>query len=394
MTNTIDVNGITIDTLAEIVTALETAFKAIYGADIIIDSDSPDGQLINTFAQAIRDLREFEEAIYNSFDPDQAVGVNLDARVAINLIERRGGTYSTTDVSITTDRAVNLIGLDGAESPPTGIYTVQDGDGNEFYLVTSQAIGGAGTYSVAFRAAEAGAVLILQNTITSPVTILSGVTVINNPNLPTSTGIDQETDAALRLRRELSTAIASVGFYESMVSNLLNINAIEYALVLENRTSSTDADGIPGHSYWIIVSGGLDADIADVIYTYRSGASGMKGSESVNVTQVDGTLFEINFDRAVSENLYIQFDISDLVTGLPIDTATLAQQIEDNITYNIGETANKTDIEAYVKSVLPNVYVKDCEVSNDGITYADTLDPTTKQYRFVLDTSRITITNV
>lgn len=394
MTNSIDQNGITIDTLAEITTSLENSFKAIYGSDIILDSNSPDGQLINIFAQAIRDLREFEQNIFNSFDPDQAPGVNLDARVSINNLQRRGGTYSTTDVDVTTDRALNLIGLDGEETPPENIYTVKDDQENEFYLQVSQAIGSSGLYSLEFRAADSGAVLILQNTITTPVTVILGVTVLNNPDLLLVTGIDQETDAELRLRRDRATALNSIGFFESMESALVAINEVAYILVLENITNATDSDGIPAHSYWIIVSGGSDTDVANAIYTARSGGSGMKGSESVDVTQIDGTLFEINFDRPIEETLWIQFNISDIITGTAVDTDFLATQIVDNITYGIGATANKTDIEAFVKSIYPNVYVQDCEVSDDDITYADTLATATKQGRFILDAARIDITNV
>ncbi|MCK5611978.1 baseplate J/gp47 family protein [Candidatus Pacearchaeota archaeon] len=392
MTNTIDINGITIDTLAEIITTLEDAYKDIYGSDIIIDSNSPDGQLIGIFAQAIRDLREFEEAIFNSFDPDQATGVNLDARVSINNLTRRGGTYSTTDVSLITDRAVNLVGLDGEEVAPANIYTIQDDEGNLFYLQTSQTIGSSGTYVIEFRAAESGAVQIIPNTITTLVSIILGVLSVNNPSAPTITGIDQETDPKLRSRRENATALASVGFFESMESNLLALNDVEYILVLENKTNSVDADGIPAHGYWIVVSGGTDAEVANVIYTYRSGGSDMKGGESVSVTQIDGTLFTVNFDRAVEQDLYVQFEVTDVVTGTAVDAVFLAQQIVENVVYGISATANKTDIEALVKSVYPNAYVKDCQVSDDDITYVDTLEPTDKEYRFILSTDRITIT--
>lgn len=394
MTNTIDSNGITIDTLAEITESLEDSAKDIYGQDINLDQNSPDGQFINIVAQSIRDIREFEVAIFNSYDPDQAGGINLDARVAINLFQRRGGTYSTTDVEVTTDRAVNLIGLDGEESPPDNIYTLKDGDGNQFYLETSQTIVGAGTVAYTFRAAESGAVIILPNTITTPVTIILGVVSMNNPDDPDVTGIDQETDAQLRLRRNNITSLNSIGFFESMLSALSALNEVEDVKVLENRTNSVDGDGVAAHGYWIIVSGGTDEDIAQTIYTYRSGGSDMTGSESVDVTQIDGTLFEINFDRAISEDLYIDCEVQDVVTGTPVDTDFLKQEIVTNIVYGIGDTANKTDVEALIKSIYPNVYVKDCQVSDDDITYVDTLNTTTKQYKFALDISRITITNI
>jgi len=394
VTNVIDENGIQIDTLAEITTAIETSYKGIYGEDINVDPNSPDGQQINIYAQSGRDLREFAVAIYNSFDPDQAVGVNLDSRVSINLLQRRGGTFTITDVEVVTSQALNLIGLDGEETPPEGIYTIQDSEGNEFYLQTSQAIASASTFTVKFRAATAGEVQVQINTLTIPVSIILGVTSVNNPSSPDSVGIDQELDPTLSVRRQRSTAIVSIGFFESMFSALGNINDIEDQKVLENKTNVTDANGVPPHSYWIIVLGGTDQDVADVIYEKRSGGSGMRGVESVNVTQIDGTLFEVNFDRAINEDLYIKFSIEDIITGNPVDQDFIKTQIVEGINFKIGQIANKTDIECFIKDLLPNVYVKDLQVSNDDITYVDTLDPTTVQHKFVLDESRIDITQL
>jgi uncharacterized phage protein gp47/JayE len=261
-------------------------------------------------------------------------------------------------------------------------------------LKDSQTISAAGTGTYSFRAADSGSVTIIPNTITTPTTIVLGVTDIKNPDQPEITGIDQETDAQFRIRIKSAPALASVGFFNSMQSNLLNINDVEYVLVLENNTNSTDSNGVPAHSYWIIVSGGLEADIADVIYTYRSGGSGLKGAEDVEVEQIDGSVFHVYFDRAVEEDLYIQFEIEDIITGNSVDTDYLAQQIVENIKYNINQTANKTDIEYFVKSIYPNVYVKDCQVSNDDSTYTDTLATTAIKNRFILSTDRITISSV
>ena len=52
----IDQNGLTIDSLQEIITFLEDGYREIYGNDIILDSNTPDGQLINIQAQFYRDI--------------------------------------------------------------------------------------------------------------------------------------------------------------------------------------------------------------------------------------------------------------------------------------------------------------------------------------------------
>lgn len=395
MTNIVDQNGIQIDTLEEITESLETSYKEIYGNDINLDQNSPDGQTINIFAQSIRDLNEKMVDVFNSFDPDQASGKNLDARVSINLIERRGGTYTQTDVELVTDRALNLIGLDGQEIPSSdNTFTIKDSEGNLFYLLISQSIVGAGTYTFKFRAAVAGEVQVTTNTLTIADTVVTGVISTNNPSAPDFIGIDQETDANLRIRRQESVALNSVGFFDSMVSSLNDLNNVNESRVYENSTSATDADGIPPHSYWIIVNGGTDEEVATTIYNNRSGGSGLRGTESFLVTQIDGSSFEINFDRSINEDLYIKFEVQDIITGNPVDIDFLKSQIAENISYGIGATANKTDIECFVKTIDKNLYVKDCQVSNDDIVYTDTLETATKQHKFSISEDRIDIINV
>ena len=133
--DTLDRNGLTLKTLPEIVADLEAGVKLIYGDDVNVAPDTPDGQLLNILAQACIDIRELLQDVYASFDPDQAEGTVLDQRVAINGIRRNGGTFTVTPIDITVDRSVTLTGMDAAESEleiPIGVYTVKDDAGTQF----------------------------------------------------------------------------------------------------------------------------------------------------------------------------------------------------------------------------------------------------------------------
>ena len=110
MVNKVDTIGLTVDSLAESITSLTEDFREIYGADINVASNTPDGQLINLIAQIKTDLLTLLTGIYNSFDPDQAVGILLDQRCAINGVQRQGATFSFINIQITTDRALTLQG--------------------------------------------------------------------------------------------------------------------------------------------------------------------------------------------------------------------------------------------------------------------------------------------
>ena len=141
MADTFDENGLIIDTLENIVDSIVADLKTIYGEDINVNSDSPDGQNINIFAQVAIDLRELIQKVNASFDPNQAEGRVLDQRVAVNNIIRKGATYTYTDIDIEVDRALILQGLDdqaGELEPTNNPYTVKDDAGTKFYLVESQ----------------------------------------------------------------------------------------------------------------------------------------------------------------------------------------------------------------------------------------------------------------
>ncbi len=397
--NIIDINGIQITSLQDVIDALTAGKKDIYGQEINVDQNTPDGQSINIDAQAIQDLKELIVQVYNTFDPDQAQGVNLDERAAINNIKRNGASYTFTDVSIVVDRAINLVGLDDttedtpADEISTDVYTIADNAGNQFVLKDSQTIASAGTYVVSFRAKDIGEISTVINTIVTPITILLGIISVNNPTSAEITGINGESDADLRIRRSASIALGSIGFIESMRSGLNNVTDLQDQLVLENITSSTDSDGIPPHSYWIIVLGGSDTDVAEVIYNKRSGGTNFKGSEIVNVPEVDGGEFTVKFDRAINEDLYIEFNVQNITGSTAIDEDFVKSEMVRLIKYKINQTANKTDIETIIKTeILPNSYIQDLQVSDDDITYVELLETSTKQHIFVLDVSRISIT--
>ena len=95
MTDVVDSNGLQVSSNTELVSQLTTSFQNIYGNDINIGQNSPDGQMINIFAQGGTDIRELLVQLYNSFDPDNCSGRLLDERCALNNVFRKAGTFTT-----------------------------------------------------------------------------------------------------------------------------------------------------------------------------------------------------------------------------------------------------------------------------------------------------------
>jgi uncharacterized phage protein gp47/JayE len=392
MPNVIDENGLTIKTNSEIVADLVAEFQAIYGTDINVDSNSPDGQMIGIFAQAVTDLLELLAAVYNTFSVPNSFGVILDQRVALNGIARRQGTNTITDVTIVATSAVDLIGLDALVNDPEAlVYTVSDDGGVQYQLIESFSIASPGTNVLAFQAKDVGIIEPIQNTITNQVTILTAISSVNNPDPATSIGTNEESDAELKIRQIKSFFLASTGPADAIEAALLAIPDVTDAFVAENDTDSP-VDDVPAFSIWCIVEGGTDAEVGTAIYSKKSPGCGMKGGESYVVARPNGTSFTAKFDRALSEDLYIKFTLNSKVSGLSFDEDLIKTQLVAAMNYKLNQSPNIGDIVLAMDVIEPRAYLTVLGVSDDGMSYVDSISPTDFQYKFVLDEARIDIT--
>ena len=390
MPNAIGPAGLTVTTQAEQVSNFTTGLQGIYGSDINLASNSPDGQQMMLFIQAILDLANLLLQINNMFDPDNAVGVILDQRVAINGIQRQAGTFTVTNVTITTSQALNLYGLDQSVQP---IYTVADNAGNQWQLQTTQHISGPGTYVFSFQAANPGATLTTINTITVPVTIVLGVTSINNPTTYTSLGINEESDPTLKIRRQKSVSLASQGYLAALRAALQNINGVTSAIVNENTGATPNSDGVPGHSIWVIVAGTASAlAIATAIYTKRSSGCGMYGQQSYIITQVDGSSFIVYWDSVVAQTLFTTFTATSIDGIHAPNIAAILAQLPVLFTPGVNVEVNINQLATLVQQIDSNTLVTN---AGFGLTatgpFTQTLSPSAKNKQFTVQASNIII---
>lgn len=377
MANTLDSTGLTINTQAELIAIFQAGFESIYGSDINLDADSPDGQMMMIYIQALLDNLDLLVQVYNSFDPDTAIGVALDQRVAINGIQRQAGTFTITPVSITVTKALTLY---GADQSAQDVYTVADNAGNEWELIATVSPTVAGTNVYNFQSVLSGARSTILNTITVPVTIVLGVSTINNPSTYITLGIDEESDADLRERRKRSVSIAAQGYLAALTAALENITGVSYVKVYENTDNSTDADGIPGHSIWAVISGsGAPVDIANAIYKKRNGGCGMRGDQSYAVTQPDTSLFLVKWDNVEAETLFIKATLSSLDGVVVPDIAAIRAGLPDSFTPSVYEQVNINDLATEIQLIDNNslVTLEGFSTTSGGV-YTDTLFPTAK----------------
>ena len=379
MSDSFDENGLQTATAPELLESLQTAFKEIYGDDILLDSSTPDGQWLNVLVQKGVDVRGLLMQLYNSFNPENAQGAVLDQRCAINNVFRKSGTFTTVNIAITTDRSLTLQGVDEDYNNPEAVgYTVQDNEGNRFVMVNTQTLS-AGTTSVLFRSETLGKVVVLPDTITTPVTIVLGVLSVNNPTAATAIGTDEEEDRNLRVRRRQSVAISSYGYLNGLQAALLQLNGVNDAKVYENYTSSTDANGIPAHCIWVVMDGGSSADIANIIYEKKSVGCDMKGDITYTITTPALTQFVAKWDEADVTPLYIKFTIQPATSGITFDTTAIETYMESNLSFKIGEAAETSTITTLAQEAIDSVggqgYAVDVLISNDEENWVEYLAP-------------------
>ena len=407
MPNALTSTGLTTATHAELLANATKNLQAIYGTDIDLNSNTPDGQWINTIIQSQLDEQELVTQVYNSFDPDNAIGVQLDQRCAINGVQRQAGTFSTTEITIVLTQSVNLFGLDQSIQP---VYTVSDNSGNLWNLQQTQLGVGPGTLVYSFQAATPGANLTIPNTINVQVSIVLGIQSVNNPTSQSIVGINEEPDASLRIRRQSSVSVSSQGYLQGLLGALENINGVASALVYENVSGSTDGNGVPGHSIWVIIDGtptispvtawsaitvysygqivtysglnyiswknnnvnnavsnplywGIYNPVAQTIYNKRNAGCGMYGQTNYTITQIDMSQFIVSWDVVADQNLFIAFTATSINGSTPPNIAGIIAYLVANYKFSVNEEININQMATLVQQVDSN-----CLVTNSGFS--------------------------
>lgn len=414
MADTLDQNGLTLDSYTTILQFIQDAMNAIYAPDgdlINFGSETPDGQFTNILAQMSSDVRQLALNIYNSFDPDTVSGTVQDSRYALNFLTRKAGAFTIQNINITCNQTVTLQGLDGNYNDINAAsYTVSDDAGSLWYLIDTTTIT-AGTHSLPFRSQDMALVQPTIGTITNQVTKVLGVTSVNNYVAPTSLGVEQENDDQFRIRRNQSTSIKGQSNYDAMLGQLLQVDGVNEAKIFVNNTNNANTtvtgdinNGVPPFNIWVIVDGGANSDIAQIIYYNSAGLAtyGYSNSEidytEVNVTTISGQPYNIKFNRVNPVPLYIRFDLKIADSGISINEDLIKDFIIENLVFGLNqsaETSYVTDIAA--QSLLQfnaNIYALNVEVSTDGINWTDYIASTSWMNKFVIDASRITITQV
>jgi uncharacterized phage protein gp47/JayE len=307
-------SGLNIMRLADIKAALEASFQSEFGSAVNLDAATPEGQLIGIIADREALIWELIELVYAAYNPDSAAGQALDALCALNNIVRLDPVPS----SCTSDAGNSLVitGTVGAVVP-IGFTVHKTGDTSATFATEEEfTIGALGTVDADFYCTSVsadsglvgGPVVALAGSLVNIDTPNADVTAVTQPSDAT-VGRDVETDAELRLRRNQSLSIPSAASVNGIYSSVSAVDDVTSCTVYENITDVTDMNGLPPHSFQVVVQGGADADIAAAIWTSKPAGIKSYGNHSEVTTDSQGRSQTMYFSRPTPLVLYVKCNI-------------------------------------------------------------------------------------
>lgn len=384
---TIDANGFKAESFTEILTRLSNGLKNIYGQDINLDQDSPDGQQLGIQANIISDFQDLALYIYNSMDPDLADGANFDKLLKLLARTRLPSSRSTVDIEMVLNKTVSI----------PASYTIKDLNNQNWIIGTAQTLD-AGTHLVSFYSEDWGNITAEPNTINEQVTILTEVVSINNPENAIS-GRDEESIVQVRERRNKILEINASSTIGSIIGKILDLNGVIDAVPYENMTKIYDpVRDIQPNSYWIVVKGGDISQISEIIAKDKTGGTGLKGKvETVYIEKFvrkDGSVREfyhdVKFDRPTEVSIHIKFKVSRKISTQSIDIEHIKDTLANKEFY-IAQNITVTELYSTIYSAATNYIATDLEVSKDGAVWDSVFLQAGYDEEFIIEKSNIEI---
>ena len=287
-------------TYVEILNALEYKARELFPDKVNLTVRSPIGIFLRIYAWMLNILFSVLEDVYNSRFIDTAVGTSLyNLGMSIGLRVLPAGK-ATGYVTITAQAGTTI---------PAG-YLVGTPGGLQYTVMSPVTVGSSGKVLALIQAVENGTEYNTPagtiNMIINPASV-PGVISVNNES-DVIGGRERETDDEYRQRYYDSVDYAGGVNADAVRAALLqDVAGIYTAYVYENDSDVWNEEyNLPPHSIEAVVYGGLDADIARVIYDRKAGGIQTVGSETVPVLSASQQSIEVHFSRPDPVDIYIQ----------------------------------------------------------------------------------------
>lgn len=343
-------------------------YKDLFGQDLIITPNTPQGLLIAAETQARDGIAVNNATVANQINPNLAGGIFLDAICALTGIQRTVATYSTV---------VGTLSGVGGTIVPSGSQAKETVSQQIFQTVSTVTIPVSGTINVTFQAMNPGPIAVSPGTLTQIVSVVLGWETVTNAAAAT-VGADTQSDDALRAYRKNTLAIQGQGLAEAILSGVYAVPNVKSATFRENVLTTTEViDGVTmePNSIYICVDGGTDNDIAATLVAKKNGGcqytNGAGIPVSVSYTEpFSGQVMNILFDRPtpVPVKIRVTVRVNDTLSDPQtlVKTAILnyaAGLIPGEVGFTVGTSVSPFEIAGAINYYNRSIFVTLVEVS-------------------------------
>ncbi|HHE4653049.1 TPA: baseplate J/gp47 family protein, partial [Morganella morganii] len=248
-------SGVIIPDTAELRAAVEDEFRAVFGQDLDVSPETPQGALITMETENRDAVVRNNAELANQINPDIAGGVFLDA-----IWSLMGGQRWDATQSILTQ--VEFGGVPGTIIPKGSLAETLAGD--QFATTKPLIIGKDGKITGDMRAVETGPVECPAGKLNTVASSVLGWETVSNPTSAVL-GRVAESDLQSRRRRKLTLAKNTVSVGEAITSALYELEGVRSLAYRENYTDtpmSLDGITLVPHSVYVCVEGGESGEIA------------------------------------------------------------------------------------------------------------------------------------
>jgi len=350
--------GFTPDTYEAILERIKNRLT-VFSPGMDLSPESPDGQLAEIFSFELAQCWSELGLVYDSYNPDVAVGAGLRNVGLITGLPYGGATRSQADVE--------LVGTADTIVPKNSIVT--DADGNEFYTQLDARI----PSTVEVVADTSGPILVPIGTLVNIATPVAGWNSVTQVTAGRAGAVAQ-TDVEYRNLRNRTVMRNFVSVAETISARMFETLGIEQVVVINNDSAVIAPDGTPVQTIHVTVGeidpAITDMDIAKVILSTKGLGCPTFGSTTVaNVPDVQGHLHSISFTRAAAQQVFVNLQ----VTYLSSDSAGATENIRDALIGHInGLLANEDVIWSRLFGLITphaKAQIDLLELSTDGVTY-------------------------
>lgn len=366
----IDDTGVIVADVSDIKSDVQTEWKDAIGQDLILDDDTPQGQLIDGEVLARSNVMRGCAQVANQINPNLAGGVWLDAVCSWLGIYREQATRTLIPACLLKGTPQTLI--------PKG-SRARTKNGDIARSLADVTLNSSGTATVDFEVVETGPISVPAGYLLIILDTVLGWSSITNPTAGTL-GRDKQSDASLRAVRALRLANNAISTREAIISNLYGISGLRSLQFRENvgdKTVVIDGITLVPHSIWVCVYGGASNDVAEVLLREKTDGANWNGSVEVTITdQYSGQPYPVKFDRAKEVAIQVRvtagegdssFDLESTIKNSIV--AYAGGEVDGERGFVTGVDISPFEISGAINILNPGIFVRKVELARKGGTF-------------------------